>query len=113
MKVGYSLWIKSDDGNKVFGQGPYRLLILVDRLGSLNKAASEMGMAYSKALNILKNAERELNVKLLEREIGGAKGGGSKLTQEARRLIEKYEGFRNDAAQEIERIYAKYFAEDV
>ena len=75
MKAGYSLWIKSDDGTKVFGQGPYRLLVLVDKLGSLNKAASEMGMAYSKALNILKNAERELKIELLEREIGGVKGG--------------------------------------
>ncbi|MGI5998396.1 MAG: winged helix-turn-helix domain-containing protein [Lutispora sp.] len=109
MKPGYSLWIKNDNGDKVFGQGPYRLLLLVDNLGSLNKAASEMGMAYSKALNIIKNAEEELNMELLEREIGGAKGGGSKLTKEAKELIDKYERFRNAAVEEIEKIYEDIF----
>lgn len=109
MKPGYSLWIKNDSDDKVFGQGPYTLLILVDKLGSLNKAANEMGMAYSKALNILKKAERELNMELLEREIGGANGGGSKLTQDAKELIDKYERFRYAASEEIERIYKDIF----
>lgn len=109
MKPGYSIWIKNDSGDKIFGQGPYTLLILVDKLGSLNKAAKEMKMAYSKAVSIIKKAEKELNMELLQREVGGAKGGGSTLTIEARELIGKYEKYRNDAAAEIERIYKQTF----
>ena len=61
------------------------------------------------SIEYIKNAERELKIELLKREIGGVKGG-SKLTQEAKDLMEKYERFRNDAAEEIERIYEKYLA---
>lgn len=52
---------KNDKDDKVFGQGSYRLLILVDKSDYLNKAAGEMGMSYSKVLNILRRAEKVLN----------------------------------------------------
>ena len=109
MKAGYSLWIKGKDGQRVFGQGPWSLLLLVNRLGSLNKAAKEMSMSYSKASRIINNAEKNLGVKLLNREIGGSQGGGSNLTDEAMVLIRKYEKFREASSQEIERIYNEIF----
>ncbi len=88
MKSGYSLWISNENGDKIFGLGPYKLLLLIDELGSLNKAAMEMRMSYTKARDILNRAEEELNIKLLNREIGGVDGGGSTLTKEARDLME-------------------------
>lgn len=40
----------------------------VERLGSLNKAAADMGMAYSKAWRIVKQAEEGLDVALFLRQ---------------------------------------------
>lgn len=109
MKAGYSLWIKNHNGEKIFGKGPYELLVLVDRLGSLNKAALEMGMSYSKALNIIKKCEQEMECLILQREVGGSRGGGSYLTNEGRDLMDRYKTFREKASLEIEKIYNDIF----
>ena len=109
MKPGFSLWIINKNDEKIFGIGPYKLLLLIDELGSLNKAAKWMNISYTKARNILNRAEAELNVILLEREIGGAKGGGSTLTEEARILIDKYNEFMERSNQAIETIYKDIF----
>ncbi|HHX69690.1 MAG: LysR family transcriptional regulator [Miniphocaeibacter sp.] len=83
--------LENEDEKKFFGKGPYTLLLKVKELGSLNKAAKEMGMSYSKAFNVIKSCEKALDKKLLYREIGGVKGGGSKLTEDGEEIIEKYE----------------------
>ncbi|QQK07123.1 winged helix-turn-helix domain-containing protein [Miniphocaeibacter halophilus] len=83
--------LRTEDNKKFFGKGPYMLLLKVKELGSLNKAAKEMGMSYSKAFNVIKSCEKALNKKFLYREIGGIKGGGSKLTEDGEKIIEQYE----------------------
>lgn len=68
------------------GLGVVELCERVEQLGSLNKAAADMGMAYSKAWRIIKNAEEGLDVHLFIRK--GARG--SCLTKEAKALISLY-----------------------
>lgn len=109
MKAGLSLWLTNDNNNKVFGMGPYKLLCLIDEVGSLNKAAKEMKMSYTKAREILLRAEKELEVKLLEREVGGIMGGGSKLTDDARNIMEKYERYSTQSKLAIEKIFQEVF----
>ena len=109
MKAGYSLWVENDTGEKIFGQGPLSLLILVDKLGSLNKAAQDMKMSYSKATRIIKTTEINLNTKLLDKEIGGNSGGGSSLTDDAKKLMRKYEIYREKGAREIGRVFDEIF----
>lgn len=48
-----------------FGKGLVELCNQVKEKGSLNKAALEMGMSYSKAWHIIRNAEEILGVNLL------------------------------------------------
>ena len=109
MRPEFSATIRSDEGEKIFGEGPYRLLLGVDRLGSLNAAAKEMGMAWSKACRIMDRAERLLGVALTQKRIGGPGGGGSALTPVARDLIVRYEAFRADCAAVMEASFAKHF----
>ena len=59
----------------MYGPGTQRLLVLVVQTGSLHQAAKQMGMAYSKAWRIVKDAEDHFGFKLLERQIGGVGGG--------------------------------------
>lgn len=76
---------------KCFGPGIAELLRRVDEHHSLRAAAQSMGMAYSKAWTITKNAEAGLGVKLLLSSTGGKNGGGAALTDEARRFLSSYD----------------------
>lgn len=109
MRPGFSLWISNEEDDKVFGLGPYQLLLLIDKLGSLNKAAKEMEMSYTKARDILNRAEKHLNIKLLHREVGGVEGGGSSLTEEARHIMVKYDRYRKEVSLSIDRIFEDIF----
>lgn len=101
----------AEDGEKFFGEGPYRLLNLVEETGSLRKAAQAMNMAYSKALRILNRAEQVLGYPLTERTIGGATGGGSRLTQQGKEWTEKYAAYRNACASANQKLYLELFSD--
>jgi molybdate transport system regulatory protein len=105
------IWLH-DQGEPMFGPGTLTLLTLVAETGSLHKAAKEMGMAYSKAWRIVKDAEDHLGFKLLERQIGGAGGGGSALTTDARRLVAGFAAMRAEADANLRRLFVKYFGEE-
>ena len=66
-------------------------------------------MAYTKALKILKNAERALGFLLTERTAGGRDGGGSRLTPRGKEWLERYENYRNACIQANERLYLEFF----
>lgn len=78
---------------KCFGPGIAELLRRVDKLHSLRAAAKSMNMAYSKAWTITRNSEKSLGFKLLLSSAGGRNGGGAVLTEEAKELLETYDGF--------------------
>lgn len=79
---------------KCLGPGIAELLRRVEALHSLRAAALAMGMAYSKAWAITKNAEAELGVKLLVTSTGGRNGGGAVLSPEAEQILAAYEAYR-------------------
>lgn len=69
-----------------FGRGVAKLCRGVQEMGSLNAAAKDMGMAYSKAWRIVRDTETALGIQLLNRE--GAHG--STLTEDCERLLRAY-----------------------
>ena len=60
-----------ENGDKFFGEGPYQLLLGVERTGSLRCAAMEMGMAYSKAMKLVRHAEAALGFPKAVGDIAG------------------------------------------
>jgi molybdate transport system regulatory protein len=104
------LWFH-EGGTNMFGPGTYRLLVNVREVGSLHRAAQIMGMSYSKAWRIVRQAEEHLGVELLERHAGGAAGGGSVLTAEAHSLIERFGHLQDDLQVALDVLFAKYFAD--
>ena len=64
MKITTKVLFLDDDGQRFFGDGPYQLLLGLEKTGSLRQAAAEMGMAYSKALRLVKQAEKGLAMRL-------------------------------------------------
>jgi molybdate transport system regulatory protein len=109
MKLVYKIWLDSD--GKAFGDGPYQLLRLVDKTGSLHKAAGEMNMSYRKAWLMLNSMESRLGFSLLTRHVGGVSGGGSQLTEKAREFLSRYEAFHHDADDALRKVYNKYFSD--
>lgn len=98
-----------DNGDKFFGEGPYQLLLGVERTGSLRSAAMEMGMAYSKAIRLLHHAEEALGFPVTERTVGGSSGGGSRLTEQGKEWIARYGAYRDACTENNRRLYLEFF----
>jgi molybdate transport system regulatory protein len=77
MKPKIHVMLCDDIGERFFGEGPCRLLHRIEETGSLRAAAQAMGLSYSKALRMVKRAEKELGFALTRKTIGGRGGGGS------------------------------------
>ena len=95
---------------KCFGPGIAALLHHIEDLHSLRAAAMKMDMAYSKAWTIVRNAEAQLGFKLLNSTTGGRHGGGASLTEEAKGLLEAYDGYCRELREAADRLYEKYFS---
>ena len=109
MKPVTKIQFFDENGEKFFGEGPCRLLEKVEETGSLRCAAASMEMAYSKALKLVKQAEKALGFPLTQRSVGGRDGGGSSLTPEGRAFLMQYEAYRDACIQTNRELYAQYF----
>lgn len=109
MKPAIKVFILSDEGEKVFGEGPYRLLRAVEKTGSLRQAALSMEMAYTKARKLLLNAEKGFGVKLLIPTTGGVHGGGSLLSPQAKAILEKYDLLTRRSREANAKLYEEIF----
>ena len=109
MKVGTKVTFYDEQGEKFFGEGPARLMRGVEKTGSLLQAAKSMEMAYSKAVRLMQNAEKALGFPLLIRTTGGASGGGSRLTEEGRAWLLRYEAYRDACISANEALFRQYF----
>ena len=94
-----------------FGPGKARLLDYIERTGSMQEACLEMGLSYSKGARLIKTAEKQLGFKLLERRIGGSGGGGSRLTDEGRELLNKYRQLTRRVQEDADRAFEEIFGE--
>lgn len=108
MKVAFKIWL--DHNGKAFGDGPYELLKRVEKTNSLNEAAHQMGMSYSKAWKLIQTLEKRLGFPLLDRKVGGVSGGGSEVTPEAVELMKRYDRFEKDVGEAIEKLYQRHFS---
>lgn len=108
MKVRFKIWLE-ENGGVAFAEGRRLLLEAVDRVGSLNAAAKELGMSYRAAWGKIKATEKALGVKLLEVTTGGKGGGGATLTPEAKELLSKYKKYVNRIASLTEKEFKHIF----
>ena len=109
MKASTRITFFDDQGEKFFGEGPARLLRGVEEQGSLRSAAMAMGMAYTKAMKLVKQAESSLGYSLIARTTGGKDGGGSILTPEGKRWLLTYEAYRDACVKSNQALYRQFF----
>ncbi|MGM0681983.1 MAG: winged helix-turn-helix domain-containing protein [Thermodesulfobacteriota bacterium] len=102
------IWIEDNNGNIVFGPGRYRILKAVQRLGSLNAAAKELGMSYKGAWCKIKASEKRIGRSLLLRQ-----RKGSSLTLTAQKLIKKFSMMQQVIESRSNEVYQELMQEEL
>lgn len=97
------------DEQKAFGPGLAQLLEGIELHGSLRRSAAAMGMSYNKAWNIVRHSEQCWGVDLIERRIGGVRGGGAVLTSAGHDLLCRYRAFERAGQQALEQLVHAHF----
>jgi molybdate transport system regulatory protein len=111
--MAFSFYIKipfTSDG-AFFGPGVNELLHNIETTHSLSAAAGMMGMSYSKAWKMIHAAERKLGFALPTKSVGGIKGGGSRLTEQGRSFMERYDAFVAESRAAVQHCFDRYFPE--
>lgn len=91
MNPCYKLWLESENGKFILGEGTALLLHAVEKEGSISEAARSMRISYAHAWRKIRDIEKNLGKEVIERKRGGKTGGSSKLTEEGKTLLKEYE----------------------
>jgi len=92
LKPRSNLWIECG-GQVVLSKWRVRLLEAIQETGSINAAAERVGVSYHRAWEKLDEMEKGLGVQLVERQVGGARGGGTRLTATGREYVARFKRF--------------------
>ncbi|MEC7771042.1 MAG: winged helix-turn-helix domain-containing protein [Bacteroidota bacterium] len=94
-------WIDID-GKKFFGPGRAQLLLMIEKNGSLSKAAKEMGMSYRKAWAMVEDMNQRGQKPYVELHKGGTKGGGAELTETGKKVLVTFQKMNDDINETLE-----------
>lgn len=97
------------DGVIFFGPGVRDLLLDIRKTGSVRLASEEMGMSYSKARRILKEASLALGFELVVCRKGGEHGGQAHLTEEGEGFLDRYMEFEKDVEHYARSSFRRHF----
>jgi molybdate transport system regulatory protein len=101
--------IRIDFGpNRALGPGKIALLEQMGRVGSLSKAARELGMSYRRAWLLLQSLNELLDEPVAVATKGGAGGGGVKLTVTGKALIHAYRQLESTLAKQAGRYLGRF-----
>lgn len=89
LKLYGDLWMGSDETSMV-GDLRISLLEQIAATGSITQAAKAVGISYKTAWDTVDAMKNLSGNPLVESASGGAKGGGTRLTDEGRKLVETY-----------------------
>ncbi len=89
MELEGRVWLKEDNKN-FLGSGRVYLLEMIEKTGSITKAAKEMKMSYKAAWDAVDAMNNLSNESLVIRNTGGKGGGGTKLTEKAKEIIKVF-----------------------
>jgi molybdate transport system regulatory protein len=102
-----SVRLRVDFGPRsALGPGKIALLEAIDRSGSLSQAAVQLGMSYRRAWGLLRDLNREFDRPLATASVGGAHGGGARLTPLASELIAAYRAVERAAVRSAHEHFA-------
>ena len=110
MDLGAKFWLE-EKGRSVLGAGRLALLKAIESEGSIAGAAKKLRISFRSAWGSVGDAEENLGVKLLERRKGGAGGGWTTLTPEARTLVARFDKLVRETREFADRRFQSIFRE--
>ncbi len=108
MRGRSKVWLEVD-GQAFLGEGRFRMLAAIERSGSINAAAKDLGISYRKIWAQLQVMEENAPFKLLERRTGGKGGGETRLTPAAKLLLGSYRNLREQVNLAADRGFKEIF----
>ncbi len=109
--IRYKLWIESPDGESLMGEGKWQLLKAINETGSLKAAVEHMGYTYRQTWQNLKNLEKKLGFRLIEKKRGGIDGGKTVLTEKGRRMVQFFDHLYHETNPVINQAFEKMLDE--
>ena len=91
IKPEYKIWLSTENGEGIMGDGKWQILKAIEKTGSLMAATELLGLTYRRTWGDLKKIEEQMGIQLLDKSRGGKDGGTSTLTPEGKRLVEAFD----------------------
>lgn len=104
-----SISIELENGAYLPDTQAIRLLADIRKTGSISRAANKQEMSYATAWRRLKEAEAALGMTLLLPQKGGARGGGTRLTEQGGSFVVAYINMLNEAERLVGECVARHF----
>jgi molybdate transport system regulatory protein len=106
----FNLWIEHG-GTVVLSAWRVGLLEAIEAAGSISGAAEQLRIPYRRAWEKVQEMEAGLGFKVVDTAVGGAGGGGARLTEAGLRAISQFRAFADGFDEEVRRRYAAAFAD--
>ena len=100
------LEVETESG-ATLGGARIRLLEAIDKYGSISQAARRIPMSYKAAWDALDDLNNLADFPLIERSIGGAGGGGTKLTDYGRSMVAMFHAIEGEYQAAMDHLYSK------
>ena len=107
MEIKAKFWIENR-GEVVLGGGKTALLLAVERLGSIQRAADEFGMSYRHAWGAIKRIEQRAGFRIVDTKLGG-KEAGARLTAKGKTLVKATDSLLKDLQAIVKKRFQKEF----
>ena len=95
------------EAGAVLGGTRIRLLEAVDKFGSISKAAQRLPMSYKAAWDALDDLNNLADFPVIERNIGGVGGGGTKLTDYGRKLVAMFRAVEEEYQAAMDHLHSE------
>lgn len=89
IRIGFRMKVFVGD-EAYLGKGPIDLLMAIDQEGSIAKAAKSTNLSYRKAWQLVENMNRMATQPLVEKKLGGNRGGGASVTPTGKAILSQY-----------------------
>jgi molybdate transport system regulatory protein len=104
-----NLWIERNE-RVVLSRWRVGLLEAIETTGSISAAAERLGIQYRLAWERLEEMEEGLGLRLVERHVGGAHGGGAMLTPTGREFIDRFNAFAAAMDEALQAQFQRHFS---
>ncbi|OJZ19432.1 MAG: molybdenum-dependent transcriptional regulator [Thiobacillus sp. 65-29] len=95
--------LDTDEGVLLAGQR-VRLLEAIERHGSIQKAAKEVDLSYKSAWEAVNAMNNLCDPPLVQREVGGRRGGGSRLTEHGRNMVSLFRAVEAEYQRALDKL---------